>query len=365
MITNPNDFIARRRERWERLETLLDRAGASLGDLSAAELRDLGRLYRQAATDLAIARRDFPDHMVVAYLNSLVARGHGTIYRASGAGGAARVIAFFTRDLPQTFRATWPAAFAAFLMFALPALGAFIVTYNDPSLAGALVPGAEEVVQQVQAGEEWWKRIKVQGESFAAAEIMTNNIAVAFRAFAGGATLGIYTLMILVTNGMFFGVVAGAAHRFDFAANLWSFVAPHGVIELSVIFIAGGAGLQLGWAILRPGLLSRRAALVVAARRALLLIIGCVPVLVIAGLIEGFISPSDLPLGVKLTVAALSGAALWSYLLGVGRQARAPADYGTNRIASTTTIPPSPTPTGSKRNPATTFSRSGRSSRSR
>jgi uncharacterized membrane protein SpoIIM required for sporulation len=97
-------------------------------------------------------------------------------------------------------------------------------------------------------------------------------------------------------------------------------VAAHGAIELSVIFIAGGAGLQLGWSVLRPGLLTRRAALTVAARRAIVLLMGCVPLLVIAGLIEGFVSPSDLPLWVKLGVSAITGSALYAYLLLAGHE---------------------------------------------
>jgi uncharacterized membrane protein SpoIIM required for sporulation len=316
----PDDFIARRRDAWQRLDDLLGRAGAGLAGLSADELRDLGRLYRQAAADLALARRDLPTHQVVPFLNALVARGHAAIYRESGAGGAARVRAFFAAGFPQAFRATWPATLAAFLMFFLPAVAGFVATFQDPSLAAALLPGAESIVEEVQAGNEWWLRINEEGRAQASAEIMTNNIGVAFRAFAGGVLFGVYTLYVLVTNGLLLGIVAGAAQRFDFAANLWGFVAPHGVIELSVIFIAGGAGLQLGWALLRPGLLTRRAALVVAARRALLLILGCVPLLAIAGLIEAFISPSALPLTVKLAVAVGSGVALYAYLLGLGRK---------------------------------------------
>jgi uncharacterized membrane protein SpoIIM required for sporulation len=315
----PEDFIARRRGNWERLERLLGRAGAGVAGLSAAELRELGRLYRQAAADLAVARRDLPGHAVERFLNGLVARGHGAIYRESGAGGAARVRSFFASDFPQAFRATWPATLASFLMFFLPAVVAFIATYNEPDLAGVLVPGAQQIVEQVQAGEEWWLRINEDGQASSSAEIMTNNIGVAFRAFAGGITLGIYTLYVLVNNGLLLGVVAGAAQRFDFSENLWGFVAAHAVVELSVIVIAGGAGLQLGWAMLRPGLLTRRAALVVAARRALLLILGCVPLLVIAGMIEGFISPSPLPIPMKFAVALGSGVALYTYLLGVGR----------------------------------------------
>ncbi|MFV9503198.1 MAG: stage II sporulation protein M [Oscillochloridaceae bacterium umkhey_bin13] len=313
----PDEFISRRSPEWERLTQLIERAGADLGSLSTSELRELGRLYRRAAADLAVARRDLPDHPVVTFLNSLVARGHGALYRETGTNGAARLRRFFSADFPQTFRATWPATLAAFLMFILPALAGYLITLDDPGMAGVLLPGTDPIVAEIQAGNEWWLRIN-DGRSQASAEIMTNNIGVAFRVFAGGVTLGLYTLYILALNGLLLGIIAGAAQRFDFAANLWGFVAAHGVVELSVIFIAGGAGLQLGWAILRPGTLTRRAALVVAARRALLLILGCVPLLVLAGLIEAFISPSDLPVAIKLAVALLSGLALAVYLLGVG-----------------------------------------------
>jgi uncharacterized membrane protein SpoIIM required for sporulation len=313
-----DDFIQRKRDSWERLSALLDRAGVSLALLSAEEIQELGRLYRQASSDLALARRDFPRHQVSVYLNGLVARGHGAIYRADdGRGG--KVGAFFLRDLPRTFRATWAFTLAAFLMFLLPAVAAFALTYRDPTLGSALVPGAEQVIADVRAGTEWWQRINTDGRSASSAEIMTNNIGVAFRAFAGGVTFGVYTLIVLASNGLLFGVVAGAAQRFSFAPNLWGFVAAHGVVELSVIFIAGGAGLQLGWALLHPGLLARRAALVLASRRAVLLLLGCVPLLVIAGIIEAFISPSALPLAVKLLVALGSGLALYTYLLGAGR----------------------------------------------
>jgi uncharacterized membrane protein SpoIIM required for sporulation len=156
---------------------------------------------------------------------------------------------------------------------------------------------------------------------------MTNNIQVAIMAFAGGTLLGIYTLYILAQNGLMLGILAGAAQSLGFAGNLWGFVAAHGTIELSVIFFAGGAGLQLGWSVIRPGLLTRRAALLLAARRAAQLLLGCVPLLVIAGTIEGFISPSDLPLAVKLAVSLGSGLLLYGYLLLSGRERRQ-ARYG-------------------------------------
>jgi uncharacterized membrane protein SpoIIM required for sporulation len=184
------------------------------------------------------------------------------------------------------------------------------------------VPGAELVIEDIRAGREWWKSINEEGRAASASLIMTNNIRVALVAFAGGMLLGTLTLWVLVQNGLLLGVVAGAAQAYGFGGNLWGFVAAHGVVELSVIFIAGGAGLQLGWSIVRPGLLTRRAALVVAARRAMHLLLGCALLLVGAGLIEGFISPSDLPRPVKYAVALASGALMYGYLLLAGREPR-------------------------------------------
>jgi uncharacterized membrane protein SpoIIM required for sporulation len=313
------EFIAARRAAWERLSAILDRSRTGLTTLSAEEIVELGRLYRSATSDLAVARRDYAGHRVVDYLHGLVARGHATVYRAPAARGRA-LLTFFSTTFPRAFRDTWGATLASFLMFFIPALIAFAIAYDDPTAGAALVPGAEAVIDDIRAGEEWWKRINTEGRSVSASLIMTNNIRVAFLAFAGGVLLGLLTLYVLVQNGLLLGVVAGAAQAYGFAGNLWGFVAAHGVVELSVIFIAGGAGLQLGWAIVRPGLLSRRAALVVAARRALNLLLGCVPLLVIAGVIEGFISPAELPLALKLAVAFGSGVLLYAYLLLAGRR---------------------------------------------
>jgi uncharacterized membrane protein SpoIIM required for sporulation len=314
------DFIARKRTSWERLTHLLNRTRGGLGSLSAEELQTLGQLYRQATSDLAVARRDFPNHPVSDYLNGLVARAHGQVYREKSTR-LRGIIVFFTHTFPQLFRATWGYTLASFLMFFLPALVSFIISYRDPNAVAVLMPGLQDVVYDIQNEREWWKEINETGRAASSTGIMTNNIQVTFIAFAGGITFGLFTLYVLMMNGILLGSVAGVSHLYDFSDNLWGFVAAHGVVELSVIFIAGGAGLQLGWSILRPGLLTRRAALVVAARRAVQLLFGCVPLLVLAGLIEGFISPSDvLPLWFKLFVSFASGVLLYSYLLLAGRK---------------------------------------------
>jgi uncharacterized membrane protein SpoIIM required for sporulation len=320
------DFIAAKRPNWERLTTVLDRSElGGLSALSAEELNELGRLYRSATSDLAVARRDFPGHRVADYLNALVARAHGMVYQ-SRAARRRGMIEFFGATFPRTFRATWGYTLAAFLMFLLPALASFWVAYRDPAAGAALMPGIEDRIQDIRDKREWWKDLN-DGNAAGASMIMTNNIRVTILAFAGGTLLGIFTLYLLAQNGLMLGIIAGAAQSLGFAANLWGFVAAHGTLELSAIFIAGGAGMQLGWAIIRPGLLTRRAALVQASRRAALLLLGCIPILMIAGTIEGFLSPSGLPLAVKLVVSAASGVLLYSYLLLAGRGPRA-ARYG-------------------------------------
>jgi uncharacterized membrane protein SpoIIM required for sporulation len=128
------------------------------------------------------------------------------------------------------------------------------------------------------------------------------------------------TAWILLTNGISIGGIFGLLQAHDLAGGLWEFVAAHGPIELSVIFLAGGCGLAMGDALLRPGLLTRRASLTRQATRAVQLILACVPLLVLAGLIEGLISPSGLPWPVKAAVGMITGLGLHTYWNWGGRR---------------------------------------------
>jgi len=150
---------------------------------------------------------------------------------------------------------------------------------------------------------------------------MRNNIQVSLLAFASGLTAGLLTLWVLFFNGLMIGTLTGLTAFHGIGFELWTFVIGHGMIELSVIFMAGGSGLMLGWAILRPGLLRRRDALAQAARKAVYLLLGAVPWLIVAGSIEGFISPNeDIAIPIKWTVGIVSGILLYSYLLLAGRE---------------------------------------------
>ncbi len=310
-------FVATRRAQWERLELLLAQTRGRGGHrLSAPELEELGRLYRRAVSDLAVARRDFPGDRVARYLGQLAARAHPVIYRRQATGwGTARD--FFARGFPQAFREAGPYTVVAFALFAVPLIAAFVVSLTDP-VAGRVILPAGPLADQIEQGHSWMDVDTILRPTMASA-IMANNIQVAFLAFAGGVLLGLGTVYVLVNNGLMLGATTGMATRYGLGGTLGGFVAAHSGIELTVIFVAGGAGLRLGHALLSPGLLPRPAALAAAAQKAVRLLFGCVPLLMVAGVLEGFVSPSSLPAAAKMAVGATATLLLYGYLLLAGR----------------------------------------------
>jgi uncharacterized membrane protein SpoIIM required for sporulation len=311
-------FINERKTVWQRLEELLDSLDRMrLHGLHREEVRELGRIYRRTASDLAIARAESRDPRLINYLNSLVIRAHGRIYRADAQGGQ-RVRDFFARDFPQSFRRTWRYTATAFGVFVLFTAMAFFGTRHDPDFSefAGVSPFFREAV--INNRIHWWERLN-DANQIGSSQIFTNNIRVTFYAFALGAMLGVGTVYILAFNGASFGAVVALTYRAGFGNDLLSFVAGHGVIELSCIFIAGGAGLLIGTALLMPGDLSRGDALKSRGMEAVRLIVGCVPLLVVAGIIEGFISPQPISPGIKIGIGVITGIAMYTYLLLAGR----------------------------------------------
>lgn len=311
------DFITAKRVTWERLTYLIRMAQSNIVALQAGDLQELGRLYRQTTSDLAQARRDYPGHAVTIYLNDLVAQGHSAIYRERSTA-VSKLKTYFMVLLPRTFRETWLFTLAAFMVFLIPAIVGWVIAARDPNQGLALRPDLTDYVNAIRRNREWWRTIN-DANGGASAFILSNNIAVSFRVFIGGLSIGIFTIYQLYYEGLKLGILSGTAQNLGFFSNLWGFIIAHGVVELSIIFIASGAGFQLAWAILRPGLVSRRAALLIAARRAFILSGAIILFLILAGFIEGFISPSYLPTWVKILVAILSGVGMYGYLFLVGR----------------------------------------------
>ena len=302
------EFIAQKQETWNELEKLLNRSQGA----SASQLNRLGYLYRRVTSDLAVARRDFPQDRCVPYLNALASRAHSTIYQTSPFKRGT-LWGFLSFGFPSVFRENLNFIGIAFLMFAIAFAGAYWIALNMPELAEQIVP-EDKVAHIKELDRETWNNTPAENRNLFASFVMTNNIRVAFFAFAGGILFMGGTLYILVFNGILIGAVAGLCQVNGIALVLWSFVSPHGYIELTTIFIAGGAGLKLGYSLIAPSLFTRKRTLTNAAKTAIQLLGGCVALLVVAGAIEGFISPSELSPAVKIGFGALTGVLLFTYL---------------------------------------------------
>jgi uncharacterized membrane protein SpoIIM required for sporulation len=152
---------------------------------------------------------------------------------------------------------------------------------------------------------QMWTESIVSVKPMATSAIMTNNLSVSFVTFAGGIAFGLGTFLALFQNGMMLGVIGAACHQYGMSLLLWSFVAAHGSLELPAILIAGGAGFRLGYAMLFPGALRWKDSVAQGGLEATRLVSGIIPMLVIAGCLEGFFSPSHAPIWLKFTVGGM------------------------------------------------------------
>jgi uncharacterized membrane protein SpoIIM required for sporulation/uncharacterized RDD family membrane protein YckC len=307
-------LIAQAAPRWRAFGLLLKAAQLRHGlrSLSESEVSDFVSRYREISADLARLQTAAHGRQSAALftLNRLVAGGHNLLYRERRLT-ARSVWAFVTTVVPREIRrSALPIAIAAALLFG-PAAIAYTAVASHPTLAATFLPPvmldrAEAGVERARSGEGYVPDPELLRPVMSSA-IITNNVQVTFLAFAGGIFAGAGTVAALVFNGIDLGGVLGLYQSKGILPLIVAFVAPHGVLELSAICIAGGAGLLIGSAILLPGALTRREALVLRGRRAITLIAGAAMLLVIAGALEGFVSPIPWwTLPQKLAVSAMT-----------------------------------------------------------
>ena len=320
-----DQFVRAHRDSWQRLNELTQRAhSGQLSALSDDELHEMGALYRRASSDLARAQtrlsKTTAGRELVRSLNALVLRAHSQVYSAP-APQPHRVLDFILFGFPACVRRNWKAVALSALLLYGPALIAYLCVIANPELAKLFVP--ESAIQEVQRRAEqkiitgWGANTHFGGlleSPGISSYIMVNNIFVSLRAAAFGVTMGIGTVIALVANGLMLGGLSGAATNYHVSLTYWAVILPHGIIELSAISLAGGAGFLLARAIYAPGDLPRRDALKIAGGEAAQLMTGVAGMLVIAGLIEGFITPQPLPPLLKITFGLLTAILLLLYL---------------------------------------------------
>lgn len=310
-------FSEARKVRWDELRTLLERGGRHPESLRGEGTRRLGALYRATAADLALARRLYRGDPLVAELEQLVSRARAAVYSATTRRESLRWFAAtgYWRLVAGQRLALLVSALCLFLPAALAGGWAL----DDPAAASGLVPAQYRSVTEPRTSTDLG--LTPDENAAFAAEIFTNNIRVTLVAFAGGILLGLGTVAVLVMNGVLLGAIAGLAAGAGNGRGFAELVVAHGVLELSCIVVAGAAGLRLGWAIVEPGTLTRRASASRAARSAVLVALGTAPWLVVAGLVEGFVTPAGHGLALDLTVGLGMGALYWALVVWRGRAA--------------------------------------------
>ncbi len=317
-------FLLANEATWQRLAALTRQASRSAARLPAAELDELVSLYQRAGTHLSYARTAFDDPGLTSRLSRLVAAAGGVIY-----GPQPRtlrgVVRFFSRTFPAALWHVRPFLLAATVLMFLPAAVVAVHLSTDEAALEALASPAQRAAF-VRAGTDYYS---AQPSAQFASQVFTNNVRVAVLAFSAGIALCLGTALVLASNGVNLGQFVAVFADAGKGGELFGLLVPHGVIELSAVVVAGAAGLRLGWTIIDPGDRRRAPALAEEGRRAVALVVGTAAMLLVAGLIEGFVTGSALPTPVRIGVGAAVGAAFWFYAWSFGRRAAAEGRTGT------------------------------------
>lgn len=318
---NYDKFVRERQSDWRELNNILAKTkSGGIKRLSRDELRRLGNLYRSATSHLSVVRTHYPSSDATRYLNQLVAQAHASIYRTRSPGLNGIIQTFF-RDIPSVFQRHIRYIIISFALFVGAAALGFIGCYFEEDLPRIIV--GDQYVDKTEANiakGDPCAVYKTGVQPLASSIIMTNNIGVTFYAFALGILMGAGTALILIFNGLVLGTITFVFFQNQSGMEFLSTVMIHGTIELSCIFVAGGAGLLLGDALINPGNRLRKEALVHNGKEAVKLILGIIPWLILAGIIEGFITPLDLPISARIAIISATGSLFGIYFSNFRRK---------------------------------------------
>ncbi len=314
------DFEERGQARWEELGRLLDAARGRAERLDGDQIRRLGTLYRESAADLAYARRRHPDDPLTDRLERLVTRAAALVYERPRSRRG--VVAFFAEDYWRLVAARHRELALAAILLIVPALVGSAWAAVRPEAASAFLPPQFGWVSSADTTDQGLGAVGLAGFS---TFVFTNNIRVALLSFALGVTFGVGTAVLVIQNGFVLGTVVGLGVGAGNAPLIAAATTAHGFLELTCLLVAAASGLSMGRAMLRPGTRTRRAALAADAKEALAVAAGTAPWLVVAGLVEGYVSRVGWGWPVTLPVGVLLAAVYWWALvrLGFAPQSRA------------------------------------------
>ena len=313
-------FVAEHRAGWARLDQLTRRRRQLTGD----EIDELVRLYQQTATQLSALQAGGLDPALAARLSGQLARSRAAVSGAPSAGWRA-VGRFAAISFPAAaYRARWWWLGCA----AGSALVAVLIGWRvagSPALASSLLSRSAAANLVHHQFRHYYSAY--DGRSFAA-KVWTNNAVVAAVTIIFGVLLGIPVLFVLFENAANVGVVGGLMTAYGKSGEFWSLILPHGILELSTVFLAAGVGLRLGWTVIDPGHRPRVRALAEEGRALVTVAIGLVFVLAVSGLIEAFVTPSPLPAWARIGIGVLAEAGFLTYVIVLGRRAVAAGEVG-------------------------------------
>lgn len=310
-------FLGERRPDWDRLDDLTRRSRRGVGRMDAAEVEEMVRLYRRTATDLSFARTRYREPAVEAKLTQLVAAAGAVVMGAQPRGRHA-LRRFFTSTFPA---AVWHVRWFVVVSAALTILPGVLVGTWLARSDRALEAAGPAAVREAYVEEDFAAYYSSEPASSFATQVFTNNVRVAFVAYASGVALCAPTALVLAFNGANVGAAGGMFAAAGQLPRFWGLILPHGLLELTAVIIAGAAGLRLGWTIVDPGDRPRTVALADEGRRSVVIVLGLIMAFGVAGLIEGFVTGSRLPTATRVGVGVVAEVAFVAYLVILGRQA--------------------------------------------
>jgi uncharacterized membrane protein SpoIIM required for sporulation len=322
-----DELVRSRREAWERLRSILERVDGARGlrRIAPAEIRELSELYRSLAADLMGVRRDKLGADLERHLDALANRAHNVLYAGSGVGNRTRPIDLIL-DFPNAVRRNIAFFLIACALFYVPGGLAGVAAYTDESYALAVMSSAQlEAVEHMYSSADPSRR-DTNTDAAMTGFYVNNNVGIAFRCFATGLAFGLGSMFYLLYNGLFIGVVFGHLVRSGLGEQIFSFVSLHSPWELTAIVISGGAGIQMGYALVSTKGRTRLGNLQAHGLELLRQIAGAALFLLIAALIEGNLSPSAIPPLAKYVLGGVGWVMVAGVLFLSGHGRRPPPD---------------------------------------